>query len=61
MLSDTQEGKICCAKSSRSASVKRQNIHQLSPPLLLPELRVEWVRKGIGRMGIEKMEKGRSA
>jgi hypothetical protein len=61
MGSDTQQDKVCFANSSCRSRLKLQDSQFLSPPHLLPELRGGWVRKGIGRIEIEKMEKGKRA
>ena len=61
MRSDTQEGKVCVANSSCCSRLILQDSQCFIPAHLLPELRGEWVRKGIGWIEIEKIEKGKSA
>lgn len=59
MRSDIQEGSVRFANPSCRSRLKLQYSHRVSPPRLLPELRGEWVRKGIGRIEIERMRRGK--
>ncbi len=46
-----QQRVFCFAKPSSRSNVNHHNIRHVIPGHLLPELRREWVRKGLGREG----------
>lgn len=49
MLSDKAQDAIPFVNPSCRSRLKRQDSHRFTPPLLLPELRGEWVRKDLGK------------